>query len=137
MLKFGCKILSHSCLKYDISCSTVQGLHRCILRFKMHQTIKKVERPHYCDVQNIACHCLTRLSWGAVKDIIWMAAYVSQRPFSINGVLTDVQFTHAMGTYTPPHHHRCRLLNFALIKIWMVLFLFRSQCTFPLCFSLS
>ncbi|MEQ2215473.1 hypothetical protein XENOCAPTIV_001497 [Xenoophorus captivus] len=45
-------------------------------------------------------------------------------PFSINCAITDVQITNAMGTSTPPYHHRCWLLNFALIKIQIVLFLF-------------
>ena len=73
-------------------------------------------------------------------------------PFNIYGAFTDVQVTHAMGTNTPPYHHRCWLLNFALITVWIVLFLFgqedmtsmisknnlkcrlvRPQHTFPLC----
>ena len=77
-------------------------------------------------------------------------------PFSTDGAFTDVQVHHSTGTYTPPYHHRCWLLNFALITVWMVLFLFdpedttsmisknnlkcglvRSQHTFPLCFSPS
>ena len=32
-------------------------------------------------------------------------------PFSINGAFTDVLVTHAMGTNSPPHHHRCWLLT--------------------------
>ena len=34
-----------------------------------------------------------------------------------------------MGTNTPPYQHRCWLLNFALITIWMVLFLFSPEDT--------
>ena len=53
-------------------------------------------------------------------------------PFSINGAFTDVQVTHdAMGTNTPPYHHRCWLLNFVLVTIWMVLFLFTRRPCFP------
>ena len=77
-------------------------------------------------------------------------------PFSIYGAFTDVQVNHAMGTKTPPYHHRGWLLNFALITIWMFLFLFgpedttsmisqhnlkcglvRPRHTFPLCVRLS
>ena len=76
-------------------------------------------------------------------------------PFSIYGAVTDVQVPHdAIGTNTPPYHHRCWLMNFVLITIRMVLFLFgqedttsmisknnlqcglvRPQHTFPLCAS--
>ncbi|MEQ2245552.1 hypothetical protein ILYODFUR_029097 [Ilyodon furcidens] len=46
-------------------------------------------------------------------------------PFSINGAFTAVPLTHdAMGTNTPPYHHRCWLLNFVLIIIQIVLLLF-------------
>lgn len=62
------------------------------------------------------------------KDIVWMAAYVLPNlcaPFSISGAVTDVHLTHdAIGTNTPPSQHRCWLLNFALVTIWMLLFLF-------------
>ncbi|MEQ2235136.1 hypothetical protein ILYODFUR_038572 [Ilyodon furcidens] len=56
-----------------------------------------------------------------------MAADVAPKPapFSINDVFTDVQVTHdAMGANKPPYHHRCWLLNFALITIQIFLFLF-------------
>ncbi len=55
------------------------------------------------------------------KHMLLQNLYV---PLSVNGAFTDVQVTHAMGTYTPSQHHRCWLLNFALITIWMVFFLF-------------
>ena len=66
-----------------------------------------------------------------------------------------MQVTNATGTNTPQYHHRCWLLNFALITIRMVLFLFsledttsmisknlkcghvRPQHAFPLCISPS
>ena len=43
--------------------------------------------------------------------------------------ITDVLVTHVMGTNSPPHHHRCWLLNFALTTIWMVLSLFGPEDT--------
>ena len=49
----------------------------------------------------------------------------------MNGAFTDVQVTHAMATDTPPYHHRCWLLNFVLITIWMVLYLFSPVDTTP------
>ena len=67
-----------------------------------------------------------------------------------------MQVTNAMSTNTPPYHHSCWLLNFVLITIRMVLFLFgpkdttsmisknylkcglvRPRHTFPLCVSPS
>ena len=42
---------------------------------------------------------------------------------------TDVQVTHDATGTTPPYHHRCWLLNFELIAIWMVLFLFGLEDT--------
>uniref|UniRef100_A0A3B4CD99 Shugoshin C-terminal domain-containing protein n=1 Tax=Pygocentrus nattereri TaxID=42514 RepID=A0A3B4CD99_PYGNA len=92
----------------------------------------------------------TLLGW---QHMLLQNLYV---PFNINGAFRDVQVTHAMGTNTPPHHQRCWLLNFALITIRTVLFLFgpedttsmisknnlkcgliRPQDTFPLCVSPS
>lgn len=45
-------------------------------------------------------------------------------PFRINGAFTYVRVTRAIGTNTPPYHHRCRLLKFALRTIRTALFLF-------------
>ena len=50
-------------------------------------------------------------------------------PFSIDGAVTDMYVAHAMGTNTPPYHHRSWLLNFALVTIWMVFFLFCPEDT--------
>ena len=63
----------------------------------------------------------TLLGW---QHMLLQHLYV---PFSINGAFTDVQVTHAMGTNIPPYHHICWLLNFLLITIWMVLFLFGPE----------
>lgn len=59
-----------------------------------------------------------------------MAVYTFQNldvPFSINSALTDMKATHVMGTL--PYHHRCLLLTFALVTIWMVVFPFSLQIT--------
>ena len=56
-------------------------------------------------------------------------------PFSIYGAFTDIQVTPAMGTKTPPYHHRCWLWNFALITIWMVLFLFGPEDTMSMIYK--
>ncbi|MEQ2257694.1 hypothetical protein ILYODFUR_037386 [Ilyodon furcidens] len=48
-------------------------------------------------------------------------------PFSIT--FTDVSVAHAMGTNTPPHHHRYWLLNFGLTTFQTVLFLFGPEDT--------
>ncbi|MEQ2190234.1 hypothetical protein GOODEAATRI_033684 [Goodea atripinnis] len=70
-------------------------------------------------------------------------------PFNIIGAFTDVKVTHAMGSNTPPYHHRCWLLNFVLITIWIVKVfgnpdidkfkcgLVRPQHTLPICVSPS
>ncbi|MED6237276.1 hypothetical protein ATANTOWER_021960, partial [Ataeniobius toweri] len=51
-------------------------------------------------------------------------------PFSNNDAFTDVQVTHdAMGTNIPPYHQRCWLLNFTLIIIQIVPFLFDPEDT--------
>lgn len=56
-------------------------------------------------------------------------------PFGINVAFTDVQVIHAIGTNTPPHHHRCCLLNFALVTTWMVLFLVSPEDTISVVFK--
>ena len=48
-------------------------------------------------------------------------AYV---PLSINDVFANVQVTQAIGTNTDVYHDRHWLLNFALVTIGMLLFLF-------------
>lgn len=51
--------------------------------------------------------------------------YVS---FSING---------ALGTNIPPYHHRCSILNFMLVTIWMVLYLVSPEESTSMIFLLN
>ena len=163
-------ILSHSCLMYDLGCSTVRGFRCCILCFINHTfsmgdgsgcrqaslvpVLFYYESTVFWHVQNVAWHCLAEISRDIPEKDRWQHMLLQNLcvPFSINGAFTDMQVTHAMGTNTPPYHHKCRLLNFALITIWMVLLpfgpedttsmisknylkcgLIRPQHTFPLC----
>ncbi|MEQ2277661.1 hypothetical protein XENORESO_005978 [Xenotaenia resolanae] len=70
-------------------------------------------------MQNVAWHRFAEISrYISEKVIARVAAYVAAKPectvpFSITGAFTDVQVTHAMGTNTPPYHHRCWPSNFA------------------------
>ncbi|MEQ2192848.1 hypothetical protein XENOCAPTIV_018377 [Xenoophorus captivus] len=85
-------------------------------------------------VQNVAWHCLAEISRASLKkSLLGQQQMLLQNldvPFSINGAFTDVPVTHdALGTNTPPYYQSCWLLNFALITIQMVLFLFGPEDT--------
>lgn len=81
------------------------------------------------DMQNVAWFCLPGIRSDVLKkDVIcrqvlqhMLQGYLS---IIINGAFTDVEFTHqTMGTNT----NRCWFLNFALVTIWMVFFLFSPE----------
>ena len=55
-------------------------------------------------------------------------------PLSINRAFTDVTVGHdAIGTNTPPYHHRHWLLKLALVTVQMVLFLFSPEALTSMC----
>lgn len=87
-------------------------------------------------MQNVAWHCPPGISREVPdKDIVWMAAYVAPKlvcTIGVNGTVTGVQVTHAMGTSTPPYHHRHCLMNFALVTIRVIHFLFTPEDTMPM-----
>lgn len=69
---------------------------------------------------------------GTVRDVsgwqrmLLQTLYVT---FSVNGGFTGVHITYVMDTNCASYHHRCWLLNFELVTIWMVLFLSRAKNT--------
>ena len=137
-------ILSHSCLMYSFSCSTVRGLRCRILRFIMRHTFS-MEIGSGLQAGQSSTRTLLLRSHAVVKRAecgLALSCWNKQgRPwkrrcldgsmccsktcmylFSINGAFTDVQVPHATGTNTAPYHHRCWLLNFASITVRMVPF---------------
>ncbi|MEQ2297544.1 hypothetical protein AMECASPLE_035734 [Ameca splendens] len=113
---------------YSFSCSTVRYfvLNNAPHIYKGRPGLLYCE-PRCCNtVQIVAWHRLTEIT-GLKKTLLgWQHMLLQNQyvPFSINGTFTDVQVIYALVANTPQYHHRCWLLNFALITIWMVLFLF-------------
>lgn len=73
-------------------------------------------------------HCHAEINDVTEKDIIWVAAHVSQKPvctFQHYWCLDRCAFYHVQGTNTTSDHHNCWPLNFILMTVWMVPVLFR------------
>ena len=92
---FESRILYHSCLMYDFSCSTVRGLRCCVLHFIMCHTFWMGDRFELQAGQSSTRNLLLR-SHAVVtcsecgfaeisrdvpeKDVAWMAAYDAPTP---------------------------------------------------------
>lgn len=66
--------------------------------------------------------CLLAQAGMLIKNYVWIWVHVVPKPFNMKTAITDVQVTHVMATNRPPYHHRCWLLNFAMVTVWMTLF---------------
>lgn len=69
----------------------------------------------------LAFYCTNKLGWPWIWRVFFQNLNI---PFSINDAITDVQVTPVMGRNTPLYQHRCWLWTFALVTIWMIIFLF-------------
>ena len=129
-------ILCHTFSMSDRSALQAGQSSTCTFLLQSHAVVTRAE----C---GLALSCWNKHRRN--KHLLLQNLYV---PFSINGAFTDVQVTHyAMGTKTPPYHHRCWLWNcpfflfgpedttFMIYKNNLKCELVRLQNTFPLCIN--
>ena len=92
---FESRILYHSCLMYDLSCSTVRGHHCCVLHFIMCHTFWRGDRfelqAGQSSTRNLLLWSHTVVTCSGCrfaeisrdvpkKDVAWMAAYDAPTP---------------------------------------------------------
>ena len=135
----------NSCLMNDFSWSTVWCLHYCIIDFIMHHTLSMGDMsgkqsstrtllPQSHADETRTEHCMPLSCWNK-KGCTWKTHCLDSLlqnlylPFSIDVAFKDVQVTHAIGTNAPPCRYRCWLLNFTLMTLLTVHFLFSREDT--------